>query len=63
MTHTRAFIALLVLVAAFFAPIIVRGDVVFPHDNSIEVGLEQEQDPRGVPGFGKEEITSGRPSS
>lgn len=38
MTHRRAFLALLALWAAFFAPFLARGEVVYPHDNRAEVG-------------------------
>lgn len=38
MTHRRAFLALLALWAAFFAPLLARGEVIYPHDNRAEVG-------------------------
>ena len=41
----RAGLALLVLtVLGFFGPMLVRGEVVFPHDNAREVGLVRSED-------------------
>jgi hypothetical protein len=45
-THIGAFAALIALVAAFLGPIVVRGDVAFPHDNSIEVGVQDFESTR-----------------
>jgi hypothetical protein len=39
MGHRSAFLILVLVLAAFFAPMLIRGDVIYPHDNSIELGL------------------------
>lgn len=44
MTTKRALLLLLAAVVAFFAPLIVRGEVVFPHDNGLELGLPEDAD-------------------
>lgn len=37
-SHRAALLATATLVALFFAPVLLRGHVLFPHDNSVEVG-------------------------
>jgi hypothetical protein len=45
MTNPRApFVALLLLIAGFLAPLAIRGHVIFPHDNRHEVGLSNVED-------------------
>ena len=40
MTHRQAFGLLLAVLLAYFAPVIFRGEVIFPHDNRVEVGAQ-----------------------
>ncbi|MCE9595136.1 MAG: hypothetical protein K8S98_13200 [Planctomycetes bacterium] len=45
MTSSRVpFVALLLLLAGFLAPLVLRGRVIFPHGNRIEVGLPESDD-------------------
>ena len=45
MSRSHALGALLVLLAAFFAPRLLAGEVLYPHDNAIELGLEEPVPP------------------
>jgi hypothetical protein len=38
-SYKSAFVALVVLLCAFFAPMLLRGHVVYPHDNGLELGV------------------------
>ncbi len=39
-SYKAAFLALAALLGAFFLPLLVRGEVVYPHDNGLELGIE-----------------------
>lgn len=39
-SYKSAFLALAALLCAFFLPLIVRGHVVYPHDNGLELGVK-----------------------
>lgn len=39
MTSKKALLLLAAIVAAFFAPLLTRAEVIFPHDNAIDLGI------------------------
>ena len=45
MSRRQGLLALLLLLAAFFGSRLLAGEVVYPHDNAIELGLEEPRAP------------------
>ncbi len=45
MTYRRAFILFIAVFVVFFAPVLFRAEVIFPHNNEAEVGLPITPDP------------------
>ncbi len=48
MKYHHAFILFVFIFAVFFAPVIFRGEVIFPHNNDIEVGDPITPDPEHI---------------
>ena len=48
MKHRHAFVLFAVVYVIFFAPVIFRGEVIFPHNNDTEVGLPPAPDPARI---------------
>ena len=47
-SHAGAGVLLALVVLGFLSPLLLRGFVVFPHDNTLEVGLAPPKDPERV---------------